>query len=43
MSSQERKAIGLVGFSAWTPAHQNFLMMELILFIKVLEKRTVDT
>jgi hypothetical protein len=42
MSSQERKERGLVGFSAYTSAHQNLRIIELILFIKLLEKNTVD-
>jgi hypothetical protein len=42
MSSQDLKAMGEVGPSSWIPAHQNLLMMALILPIKVLEKRTVD-
>jgi hypothetical protein len=41
MSSQERKAMGLVGLSSYTPAHQTFVMIELICSIKVLEKRIV--
>jgi hypothetical protein len=42
MSSQERKSIGLEGFSSWIPADQKFLMIALILAMKDLEKRTVD-
>jgi hypothetical protein len=42
MSSQERKANGLEGFSTCTPAYQKFLMIEFILAMKVLEKRIVD-
>jgi hypothetical protein len=42
MSSQDLKAVGEVGLSSLALAHQNFLMMALILSTKVLKNRIVD-
>jgi hypothetical protein len=33
---------GEVELSSWTPAHQKFLMIEVILKMKVLENKMVD-
>jgi len=42
ISFQDLKWKGEEELSSWTPAHQKFLIMEVILEVKVLENKMVD-